>query len=73
MKRVPVKDLPPSKLKAEWKSLGRRAMRLWKASGGVDPEIDVLFKRMDAVDRAMARQPRLRIKIQLRSPEASAR
>jgi hypothetical protein len=50
-----VKDLFPSELKGEWKKLGRRAMRLWKASGGVDPEIDVLFKRMDAIDRAIGK------------------
>ena len=56
-KLVPVKDLRPSQLKGEWKKLGRRAMDLWKRSGGVDPEIDVLFKRMDAVDRALAKAP----------------
>ena len=55
-----VKDLYPSELKVEWKRLGRRAMRLWKATGGLDPEIDLLFKRMDAVDRAMARVSRRR-------------
>lgn len=50
-----MKDLYPSELKVEWKKLGRRAMRLWKASGGIDPEIDVLFKRMDAIDRAIGK------------------
>jgi hypothetical protein len=59
-KRVPVSKLYPSQLKAEWKKLGRRAMRLWKATGGVDPEIDQLFKRMDAIDNAISRRPRSR-------------
>jgi hypothetical protein len=57
-RKTPVKKLYPSQVKAEWKSLGRRAIRLWKLSAGLDPEIDKLFKRMDACDRAMAREAR---------------
>jgi hypothetical protein len=70
MKRVPVSKLYPSQLKDEWKKLGRRAMRLWKASGGLDPEIDALFKRMDAVDRALDKHPRYRFTVRRRAPQA---
>jgi hypothetical protein len=59
MKRLgPKKKLYPSQLKQEWKSLGRRAMRLWRMSGGLDPEIDLLFKQMDAVDHELAKLER---------------
>jgi hypothetical protein len=66
-----VKHLAPSQLKEEWKKLGRHAMRLWRASGGVDPEIDRLFKRMDAIDRTIGRlKTQLRLTVRRRATEA---
>ena len=56
---VPIKNIPPSQLVVEWKRLGRRAVRLWRESGGLNPEIDILFKRMDAADRALAKTSRV--------------
>jgi len=70
-KFVPVKKLDPSQLRSEWKKLGRRAMKLWDASGGADPEIDVIFKRMDALDRALAKAPaRFRFTVRCRDSVA---
>ena len=62
-KLVPVSKLYPSQLKDEWRKVGRRVMRLCKASGGMDPDIDRLFKRMDAIDRALSKHPRLRFTV----------
>lgn len=52
-RKSPAKKLTRSQLDAEWKRLGRRATRLWKQSGGVDPEIDRIFLAMDQLSRKL--------------------